>query len=70
MAEEELLERLRAIARSERRSLASVIREGLELRARRGARRPSFIGAVEAPGGPHDTAERAGEAPYEPLTWR
>ncbi|MEX2553720.1 MAG: CopG family transcriptional regulator [Actinomycetota bacterium] len=47
MAEEELLARLRAIARSEGVSLAEVIRQGLELRAS-GGRRFGFVGAIRS----------------------
>lgn len=69
MADEQLLERLREIAREERVSLAQVIREGLEWRARQRRRRKlSFIGAGES--GYTDTAARADEMPYEPLSWR
>lgn len=62
MAPDELLERLRAIAREEGLSLGEVIRQGLELRAGQRRRRPpSFIGAIESDDGPGDTAERAEE---------
>jgi predicted nucleic acid-binding protein len=66
MASDELLERLRAIARREGRPLAEVIREGLEWRARQRPPRPRFIaaGASELP--PHDAAARSDEARYEP----
>jgi hypothetical protein len=69
MADEELLERLREVARRERVPLARVIREGLEWRARQEAIGPGFIGAG-ASSPPHDTAPRASEAPYEPRSWR
>ncbi len=70
MADEELLARLRAIALREDVSLAEVIRQGLEWRARQPRPRPSFIGSVSTGDAAHDTAERAGEAPYEPRSWR
>jgi hypothetical protein len=69
MAEEDLLERLRAVARREGVSLATVIRQGLEWRVGEAATRPNFIGAG-ASSPPHDTARRAGDAPFEPRSWR
>jgi hypothetical protein len=60
MADGELLERLRAIARDEGMSLGEVIRQGLEWRASTKRRVPSFIGAIEA-GPPHDTSSRVDE---------
>lgn len=48
MAEDELLDRLRAIARTEGVSLGEVIREGLEWRAALRSRPPSFVGAVSS----------------------
>ena len=70
MAEDELLERLRAIARREGLSLAAIMRQGLEWRAKQTPRRKlSFIGAVESDGY-GDTSEWASGAPYEPLSWR
>jgi hypothetical protein len=69
MGDEDTLEQLRQIAREERKSLAEVIREGLEWRARqRRSRRLRFIGVGAS--GIVDTAERASEMPYEPSTWR
>ena len=62
MADDALLEQLRAIAKHEGISLGEVMRQGLEWRAlqrRRGP--PSFIGTVESDDGPGDTAERAEE---------
>lgn len=70
MAEDELLNRLREIARREGCSLGTVIREGLELRVRQRPRRPSFIGAFASDDGPRDLAERSADLPYEPLSWR
>jgi hypothetical protein len=70
MASDELLERLRAIARRERRPLAEVIREGLEWRARQRPPRLRFIGAGASDAPPHDAARRSDEAPYEPRSWR
>jgi hypothetical protein len=46
MADDELLDELRAIAKQEGVSLGEVIRQGLEWRARIKRRPPSFIGAV------------------------
>lgn len=70
MADEEVLEDLRQIARHERRSLAAVIRDALERHARRKPRQPGFIGAGEATEPPFDIAERAGELQFEPRSWR
>jgi len=70
MADNELLDRLREIARREGCSLGAVIREGLELRVRQRPRRPSFIGAFASEDGPHDLGERSADLPYEPLSWR
>lgn len=70
MASDELLERLRAIAREERRSLADVIREGLEWRASKRPPRPRFIGAGAASEPPFDTARQAADAPFSPRSWR
>jgi hypothetical protein len=71
MADEQLLDELRAIARREGLSLAEVMREGLQWRVRQGARRRlSFIASGSDPDGPSDIAERAHELPYEPRSWR
>lgn len=62
MADDALLEQLRAIAKQEGISLGQVIRQGLEWRVLQRRRcPPSFIGAVESDDGPGDTAERAEE---------
>lgn len=62
MAEDELLEQLRAIAHAEGISLAEVIRQGLEWRVKTRRRVPSFIGKLESRGGPvEDTSERVDE---------
>lgn len=65
MADDELLERLRAIARDEGVSLAEVIREGMELRAQRTRPAPTFIGAFAS--GYTDTSERVDEIIREHL---
>jgi hypothetical protein len=70
MADEELLERLRAVARRERLSLAEVIRQGLEWRAAQVGRPLRFIAAGASADPPHDTARRAGDITYEPPPWR
>jgi hypothetical protein len=49
MADPDLLDELRAIAKEERPSLGEVIRQGLVWRARTKRRVPSFIGAVASP---------------------
>lgn len=70
MADEDVLEQLKAVARRERTSLAAIIREGLEWRARQRPPKPSFIGAAASSEPPHDAAERAGEIEFEPRSWR
>lgn len=57
MADAAVLERLRVIATQEGKSLAAVIREGLELRARRP--RPTWIGSFSS--GYTDTSQRVDE---------
>lgn len=64
VADDELLDQLRAIAKTEGVSLGAVIRQGLEWRAQTKRRPPSFIGAVTSPGGPHDVARRVKEILY------
>jgi hypothetical protein len=59
MADDELRDELRPIAKQEGVSLAEVIREGLEWRAQTRRRVPSFIGAIAS--GYTDTSERAEE---------
>jgi hypothetical protein len=70
MADEAVLDRLRVIARREGLSLAEVIRQGLELRARERPPRLSFIGAVASGEGMHDTASHIHEMQMMPLSWR
>lgn len=67
MAPDELLERLRAIAREEGLSLGEVIRQGLEWRARLRQRPPSFIGAIGGDGPTTDDASRVDELVAEYL---
>ncbi len=70
LADPSTLDRLRAIARDEGRSLADVIREALDRRAARPRPRPGFlrVGASEPGTGP--TAREAGETVPEPPPWR
>ena len=70
MADDELLERLRAVARREQLSLAEVIRQGLEWRAAQADRPLRFIGAGAAQESPYDTARQAGEIVFDPTSWR
>ena len=67
MADDALLDRLRAIAKEEGVSLGEVIREGLEWRARRQHRPPSFIGAIGGEGLMTDDASRVDELVAEYL---
>ena len=66
MADDALLDRLREIADREDKSLAAVIREGLELRARRVRPNLTFIGAFAS--GHADTSERVDELIHEWLS--
>lgn len=68
MAEEELLDRLRAIARLEGLSLAEVIRQGMEMRAR-SQRRLAFIGAGKSNPGLTPVDWNA-DMVFEPPPWR
>lgn len=68
MADEDLLARLREIARSEKIPLAEVIRQGLELRAS-GARRFTFVGAILSDT-PTAIADEADMLSPEPQPWR
>ncbi len=58
MADGELLEQLRSIAKDEGISLCEVIRQGLEWRVKTRRRVPSFIGAVAFGEGTGDAASR------------
>jgi predicted transcriptional regulator len=68
-APEDLLERLRSIARREHVSLAEVIRQALEWRAEQSAGKPGFIAAGRSTE-PHDAAREAGDLDYTPRSWR
>lgn len=70
MADEDLLDKLRQIARREGISLAEAIRQGLEWRVKQRRPRPKFIGAGASRKGPHDTARRSSESKFEPRSWR
>jgi hypothetical protein len=70
VADDALLDRLRAIAAAEQKSLGAVIREGLELRAHRDRPPLTFIGAFSSGEPEHDTARWSADAPYAPLSWR
>lgn len=67
MADDALLDRLRAIAKEEDVSLGEVIRQALELRAKLPGRPPSFVGKAWTPGGPHDAASHVDELVAEHL---
>lgn len=68
VADEVVLDQLREIARREHVPLASVIREGLEMRARIDRRR-RFIGAVTS-GPPTAIADEAADLAPQPAPWR
>jgi len=61
MADDALLDQLRAIAKEEGISLGEVIRQGLEWRVRTRRRVPSFIGMASSGSGPSNAAERHDE---------
>lgn len=65
MANDALLDQLRAIANEEGVSLGEVIRQGLEWRAGLRRRPPSFVGAISTGEEPHDTAARSEEVLLE-----
>jgi predicted DNA-binding ribbon-helix-helix protein len=68
VADEVILDQLREIARREHVPLASVIREGLEMRARLDRRR-RFVGAVTS-GPPTVIADEAADLAPQPAPWR
>jgi predicted transcriptional regulator len=68
--DDDLLKRLRAIARREEVSLGTVMRQGLEWRAAQGERKPRFISTGRSRKPPQDTGRRAGELDYAPRSWR
>lgn len=70
MADDALIDRLRAIARDEGVSLAEVIREGMELRAQRSRPPITFIGIGRSGRRGHRTAESSAEARFTPRSWR
>ena len=70
VADDALLDRLRAIADAERKSLGAVIREGLELRIHRDRPPLTFIGAFASSKPEDDTARWSADAPYAPRSCR
>lgn len=70
MADDALLERLRAIARDEGVSLAEVVREGMELRVQRSRPGVTFIGAGRSGRRGHRTAAASTEMRFTPRSWR
>jgi Ribbon-helix-helix protein, copG family len=69
VAPEELLQRLRAVAREENTSLAEVIRQALEWRAAQ-TKTFHFVGAGESSEPPYDVGRRAGDTRFMPRSWR
>ena len=70
MADEQLLNEARAVARRENISLAEVIRQGIELRVRQRPAKLRFIGAFASAEKGHTAARDSADASYEPLSWR
>ncbi len=68
VAPEELLHRLRQVASERGTSLASLIREALEEKAREHRPRPRSIGIGAS--GQTDTARRTADERPEPRSWR
>jgi predicted transcriptional regulator len=68
VASEELLDRLRCIAAERKTSMATVIREALEDKARSQRPKPRSIGIGNS--GRTDIARRAGEERPVPRSWR
>jgi hypothetical protein len=68
VAPEELLERLRALAFERRTSMAAVIREALEEKARSYRPRPKSLGIGAS--GQADTARRTADERPVPRPWR
>lgn len=65
---DELLQRLRVIAAERRTSMAALVREALEEKARSYRPRPRSLGIGAS--GHSDTARLAGEQRSEPRSWR
>jgi hypothetical protein len=68
VAPDELLEHLRLLAARRRVSLATVIREALEQKAKEYRPKPKSIGMGDSGSG--DTARRVGDEPVPPVSWR
>lgn len=68
MAPEQVLERIRKIAAERRSSMASVIREALEEKARTYRPKPRSLGIGAS--GFTDTARRSADERPEPRSWR
>ncbi len=65
---EELLRRLRLMAAERRTSIASLVRDALEEKARSYRQRPRSLGIGAS--GHTDTARRTAEERVEPRSWR
>ena len=65
---EELLQRMRMIAAERRTSIAALVREALEEKARNYCPRPRSLGVGAS--GHADTARRTAEESAEPRPWR
>lgn len=70
MADEDVLDQLREVARKDGVSLAEVIRQGTQMRAKQSPRRFRFVGAGSSTEPPFDMSERASNIEYEPRSWR
>lgn len=68
MAEPEVLDRLRALARDRGSSLAEVVREALEEKARQYRPKPTFLGIASS--APNRVASTEATEPVPPVSWR
>ena len=68
IADEEVLERLRRLAADRRVSLATIIREALDEKAKTYRPKPRILGMGDS--GRSDISRRIGEEHFEPEPWR
>lgn len=68
MADEETLERLKALARDHEVSFAQVAREALEEKAAQYRPKPTCLGLFDS--GRSDGSELASRGPVPPVSWR
>jgi hypothetical protein len=64
----ELIVKLRVMAAERRTSMAAIIREALEEKAKSERPKPTFLGMIDS--GHTDTSRLASEGPVPPISWR